>query len=398
MMKRQWLAAILCVVFCVSQAAFAGDNSDPFVDLSLVEAVKGTQYERWNHQYTVYYLEGKLGAAILNNETERDLFLFAYRDGGWQTEAILKDAVCQGANSCCFVFSEDSDPAGGDLIITHHYAAYTLENFAFRHDGTQWVFDYAYFRTPTGEMGTDAIYTNPMNVAYVTWQDGKLVFDWYIDDMYGQIQGAQKIDMPMGNQWIKGDRESFTVTWPNQITLETFQLDAFPRDELTQATMLLPEYECGNKLGQTASANVGASGVEYAVVNNPNPEDRLNLREKPDKGSEYMGKYYNGMQVRVLEQTADGWARVFVGNNRTGYMRSEYLAFGEAGKGVANAMPTFTAPERAWNLLYAPFDASNVKMTMSGGETIEVMGVVSGWWHISCAGQTGFIRQLVDLE
>lgn len=391
-MQRRLLALLLCVSVCWPFAAQAGDDSDPFVDFGLDEAVKGTKYEDWYHQYNIYYQEGTRGAAILSNEVERDLFLFTHAGGGWQTDAILKDAVCQGQGHCTFVFGEDSDPSGGNLMLSHHCSVYTTEMFSFRHDGAEWVFEYAYFRTPTGDRETDDIYTNPMEVAYVTWQDGKLVFDWYIDDMYGKLPDAERVKILKEWAWIKGDRPSYTVDWPERITLKSFQFDAFPRDELTLASKELPEYNCGWKLGENPP------GLVYAVVNNPNPKDRLNLRKGPDTKSEYLGKYYNGMEVRVLEERTDGWVYVFVGNNRNGYMRREYLAFGEAGESVVSAMPAYTAPARAWSLLYAPFDDSNVKAEMTGGERIEVMGVVSGWWHVRCEGKTGFMRELEKLD
>lgn len=36
---------------------------------------------------------------------------------------------------------------------------------------------------------------------------------------------------------------------------------------------------------------------ETAVVSNPNPQDRLNLREQPSEAAASLGKYYNGVVV-----------------------------------------------------------------------------------------------------
>ena len=38
----------------------------------------------------------------------------------------------------------------------------------------------------------------------------------------------------------------------------------------------------------------------YAVVNNPNPQDRLHLREAPSADSASLGKYFNGVFAYVL--------------------------------------------------------------------------------------------------
>ena len=56
----------------------------------------------------------------------------------------------------------------------------------------------------------------------------------------------------------------------------------------------------------------GAPESEWAVVNNPDPEDRLNLRAEPSRASSSLGKYFNGVLVKVLERTGDGWAHVLV--------------------------------------------------------------------------------------
>ncbi len=76
----------------------------------------------------------------------------------------------------------------------------------------------------------------------------------------------------------------------------------------------------------------------YAVVSNPDPKDRLHLREKPDTGARSLGKFYNGTPVRVHD-VSDGWARVSFGGTPSGFMMTKYLAFGEAMNAVESAFP-----------------------------------------------------------
>ncbi|GHU77123.1 hypothetical protein AGMMS49992_24130 [Clostridia bacterium] len=71
----------------------------------------------------------------------------------------------------------------------------------------------------------------------------------------------------------------------------------------------------------------------YFAVTNPNSNERLNLRERPDSNSPSMGRYYNGTIVeRVDGYDADGnyvsigeWVHVKV-DGKIGYMRLEYLS------------------------------------------------------------------------
>lgn len=68
----------------------------------------------------------------------------------------------------------------------------------------------------------------------------------------------------------------------------------------------------------------------WAVVNNPDPADRLHLRTEPDKSSHSRGKFYNGTPVKVLRKSGS-WTKVQIGfgpTARTGWMMTKYLAFG----------------------------------------------------------------------
>ena len=79
----------------------------------------------------------------------------------------------------------------------------------------------------------------------------------------------------------------------------------------------------------------------YALVVNPNPEDRLHLRERADRGSKSLGKFFNRTPVRVLER-GETWTKVRIGTvaNLTGYMMTKYLAFTDEEKAaVACAFP-----------------------------------------------------------
>ncbi len=86
----------------------------------------------------------------------------------------------------------------------------------------------------------------------------------------------------------------------------------------------------GDKIGKTYDdlldyINNYNINDNFAVVNNPNPEDRLNLRIAPNKNADYMGKYYNGTIVYCIKDEGD-WVQVQIGSN-TGYMLKKYLSF-----------------------------------------------------------------------
>jgi len=87
-----------------------------------------------------------------------------------------------------------------------------------------------------------------------------------------------------------------------------------------------------NALPRTyAQALEGIDQSAYALVNNPNPADRLHLRVKPDRNAASLGKFYNRTPVYILER-GDTWTKVRVGSGLdglTGYMMTKYLVFDE---------------------------------------------------------------------
>lgn len=133
----------------------------------------------------------------------------------------------------------------------------------------------------------------------------------------------------------------------------------------------------------------------WAVVNNPNPKDRLHLRTKPDKNSTSLGKFYNRTPVRVLEQQGE-WSRVRIGTDShlEGFMLSKYLAFGTAMDAVAAAHP-YQVPQDAYTN-QKPFTAADLKAT-TAAFSLEgpfwIVGVVEDRLYIllDIEGHTGYM-------
>lgn len=133
----------------------------------------------------------------------------------------------------------------------------------------------------------------------------------------------------------------------------------------------------------------------WAVVNNPNPADRLHLRVSPERGATSLGKFYNGTPVQVLEERGD-WVQVEIGldGNLTGWMMKEYLAFGEAMDQVQPAwLQKFYRQESGPQLLYPSAKEENPQVLDTG--SFQVVGVVEDDWYILLSdwGQTGYVPQ-----
>ena len=131
--------------------------------------------------------------------------------------------------------------------------------------------------------------------------------------------------------------------------------------------------------------------TNWAVVNNPNPTDRLHLREKPDRKSVSLGKFYNRTPVYVDEIRGE-WAHVTIGRDLSGWMMTKYLAFGADMDKVECAFPQLSliekyqenvADELAYD--YYVFDAPNMSATKTlwnWGEECYLIGVIDDFYMI----------------
>ena len=170
----------------------------------------------------------------------------------------------------------------------------------------------------------DTIDTGTANCEVQRMPDGKwgvrVVYDWSLGDWASlggywiSFRGLSDIALPQGSpDYVYGSHPWSDIT--------AIDWRALPSDP----SMLLQQIDTAG----------------WATVNNPNPADRLHLREEPDRASASLGKYYNGAPVRVLETKGD-WTYVDI-LGETGWMMSRYLAFGEQMKKVSSAMPVYDA-------------------------------------------------------
>lgn len=118
----------------------------------------------------------------------------------------------------------------------------------------------------------------------------------------------------------------------------------------------------------------------WAVVHNPDPEDRLHLRTKASTDAVSLGKYYNRTLVQVLERGKE-WTKVAIGEVQ-GWMMTKYLAFGKDMQSVDFAGPWLMAASEEIRL-YARADEKAFLRTQESGNLFYVVGVVGNdWFHL----------------
>ncbi|MBQ8536858.1 MAG: SH3 domain-containing protein [Clostridia bacterium] len=134
---------------------------------------------------------------------------------------------------------------------------------------------------------------------------------------------------------------------------------------------------------------------DYAVVNNPNPQDRLHLRTGPDASYASLGKYYNGTVCEILDSgEGRSWVKVRIyPTDAQGWMMTSYLAFGESRSSVINRKPTARVENLSGlNLRTGPSGGRTVIDTLANGTQVTVLGVVGeDWCHVQVENLTGYV-------
>ena len=122
----------------------------------------------------------------------------------------------------------------------------------------------------------------------------------------------------------------------------------------------------------------------WAMVNNPDREDRLHLRVSPDKDAASLGKYYNRTPVQVRKYGKE-WCAVTVGGV-DGWMMTRYLAFGADMDTVVYAGPRLSlkAELTEFHLYAQPRSTSDYTVHPIPGHWPDfyVMGVAGDYFHI----------------
>jgi uncharacterized protein YgiM (DUF1202 family) len=153
----------------------------------------------------------------------------------------------------------------------------------------------------------------------------------------------------------------------------------------------------GSSSGSSGGSSSSITSGSVGYVSNGK---RLHLRSGAGTGYSSLGLYYTGCPVTALASSSNGWVKVRIGNvnqgSQTGYMMTEYLAFGNVLSSIKNAMPKFTNYSSARGIYDKPYlseyETSNAQYLgwseWIGYEVkLDILGELSnGWVHVRLYG------------
>lgn len=139
----------------------------------------------------------------------------------------------------------------------------------------------------------------------------------------------------------------------------------------------------------TKPSSSSSNAKLYAVVNNPKPDDKLNLRAKASKDSRSLGKFKNGSVFTVLEK-GDQWCKVRSSGGLEGYMMTEYLVIPASNDTSTTA--TVKHPKHSYvNLRSGNSMEDRVLVRVAHGEQVTVLTYGNTWCKVRYKGYTGYM-------
>jgi uncharacterized protein YgiM (DUF1202 family) len=143
----------------------------------------------------------------------------------------------------------------------------------------------------------------------------------------------------------------------------------------------------------TSALPISPSVTVAAVVNNPNPSDRLNLRVGPSSDADSLGRYYNGTAVTIIEYTSETWAKVRISAGQggiEGYAMRQYLS--TDGSYIASAIPTYYVNTSRLVMRTSRSTSSAPMGSYKRGTAVEILGYGETWHHVRVGGKIGFMH------
>ena len=122
-----------------------------------------------------------------------------------------------------------------------------------------------------------------------------------------------------------------------------------------------------------------------------NVNQYVNIRESADQDAEKVGVLYKDCGGELIEQK-DGWTKLKSGDV-TGWVKDDYLYFGEEAKELAESVGILTAYSNTQTLRVRKSADINAPVLglLSEGEALEAISEDGDWVSVSYEGTTGYV-------
>ena len=149
--------------------------------------------------------------------------------------------------------------------------------------------------------------------------------------------------------------------------------------------------------GLTACTNIGLARdfVGVTAIIDGKTSDRVHLRSEPSTKADSLGLYFTGTEVLYVSGANGEWTSVVIGD-QAGYIKSEYLYFGNNQNSVKSQQPSgivTNVKANSWvNLRSGPHEKSVSVGTLYKDNVVTVLGeTVTKWYYVNAGGTYGYV-------
>ncbi len=139
-----------------------------------------------------------------------------------------------------------------------------------------------------------------------------------------------------------------------------------------------------------SAGNISGSvaGIPYSKLAMANVEEAVNVRADASESATLLGKLYSGCGGEILDQKGT-WTKIKTGN-LTGWVRNDYLLFGEKAKKLADESVTKTATSTADTLRVRkePSETAGIYSLLARGDEIAAVEELGEWVSVEYADGT----------
>ncbi len=125
-----------------------------------------------------------------------------------------------------------------------------------------------------------------------------------------------------------------------------------------------------------------------------NVEEDMNIRTAPDESSELAGKFYRGDVAEIVSVEGE-WTQI-VSGNATGYVKNEYLVYGNEANELANEVCSLyaTVNTDGLRLRSEPNEEAGIVTTAGNGDKLKVdktAEATEGWIPVHTSDATAYV-------
>lgn len=150
---------------------------------------------------------------------------------------------------------------------------------------------------------------------------------------------------------------------------------------------------------EASQENEGIVTDTEKVLVMANVKQYVNMRQEPDRNTKRVGYLYKDCGGYILEKNV-AWTKIQSGE-AVGWVRNDFLLFGEEAKELAEKVGILMAESKADNLrVRAEADAeAKIIGHLEKNETVEVVSQTDDWVEVSYEGTSGYVSsQYVNVE